>query len=224
RAASAAASAAAATTAMPGELEDLGGSASPSFVEEAPLPDEAELGRLRVEVEQRKAEMTKSMSAARAAAQRLADEAKAARDKGNTDEAAQLDRRSDAERARMHALLAELATLDTELAELERVRKAVADAPRTRPPPPRRPPTSPGLDDLGTDGWSAPAAAPRSSIDDALSALKRKAATSTPGAAHSTPPPSSSSSGSPRAAKTGTVEDELAALKRKMAAAPPKKK
>ncbi|HLL24435.1 MAG TPA: hypothetical protein VK427_20025, partial [Kofleriaceae bacterium] len=64
RAASAAASVVAATTAMPGDLEDLGGG-GPSIVEDVPLPDAADLARLRAEVERRRADMTKSMMAAR---------------------------------------------------------------------------------------------------------------------------------------------------------------
>lgn len=215
RAASAAAAAAAHVTAMPGELEDLGGGDEGVFAEEVAVPDAAELARLRAEVERRKSEMTRSMMAARDAATALAEQATAARARGAADEGAQLDRRADAERARMHALLGELATLETELAELERVRKTVAEAPR---PPPR----APGAGSGGSD--DAFRAARPASIDDALSDLKKRAGA---------PPPSSSSSqakpGSPPSAASGsrgasTVDDELAALKRKMASTPPKKK
>jgi hypothetical protein len=218
RAASAAAQAAAAVTAMPGELEDLGG--EPAFTEDVHVPDATEVSRLRAEVEQRKAEMTRSMMAARDAATSLAEQATAARARGALDEASQLDRRADAERARMHALLAELATLERELAELERVRRAAAEAPR---PPPRAATASSSSSSsgLGAEDFAPP---PRArSIDDALNDLKKRA-----GAAPSSPtgrgkpasaPPSSSSSSGPR-----DVDDELAALKRKMASAPPKKK
>ncbi len=147
RAASAAVNAAAATSAMPGELEDLGG-ATPDPV---PDLDAAEIARLRAEVQQRKAEMTRSMMASRDAATRLSDQAKGATARGATEEAAQLDRRADGERAKMHALLGELASLETELAELERVAKHVESIPRpppraerphasSDPPPPRRAP------------------------------------------------------------------------------------
>ncbi|MGN6104204.1 MAG: hypothetical protein ACTHU0_03800, partial [Kofleriaceae bacterium] len=207
RAASAAAQAAAATTAMPGDLEDLGG-APP---EEAPLPDAAELSRLRAEVEQRKTEMSRSMMAARDAASALSDQAKAARDRGAADEAAQLERRADAERARMHGLLGELATLET---ELERVRRAVADAPRP-PPRPRATAAGPSIDDF-------PRAARKPSIDDALDELKRRAGSSGP--APGAKPSSSSAPRSGPGRGATNVDDELAALKRKMAAAPPKKK
>ena len=209
RAASAAAQAAAATTAMPGDLEDLGGAPAADI----PLPDAAEIARLRAEVEQRKAEMTRSMMAARDSATALGKQATEARAAGRADEATQLDRRADAERARMHALLGELATLETELAELERVRKTIQDAPRGNPHAPAAESYQP-----------PPRARPTVSVDDALHELKKRAGTS--GAAGSTgparPPPASSASS--RTTKGSNVDDELAALKRKMASAPPKKK
>ena len=207
RAASAAASAAAATTAMPGELEDLG--AAPA---DAPAPpDAAEVARLRTEVQRRVVELTRSMATARDLAAKLADEAKAAAAPGTpeaADEAAQLDRRADAERAKMHALLAELATLDSELRELERASKAAAEAAKNAPPASSSSP--------GSARSSAGAAAP--SLDDALDALKRRAAerpASGPGA-----PPRAA----PKQPPSTTLDDDLAALKKKMASAAPKKK
>ncbi|HEY1818284.1 MAG TPA: hypothetical protein VGG74_38345 [Kofleriaceae bacterium] len=152
RAASAAAQAAAQTTAMPGELEDLGGASDP--VDTSNVPDKAELERLRGEVARRVAEMTKSMAAARDAATELADKAKGAAARGADDEAAQLERKADAERARMHSMLAELATLEAEMKELERAIEKIGDL----PPPP-----------------AAPKAPPRSSIDDQLDQMKRGA-------------------------------------------------
>ena len=206
RAASAAASAAVASSAMPGELEDLGGGPVETDI---PIPDAAELARLRAEVQQRKAEMTRSMMAARDAATQLGNEAKAAIARGATDEAAQLDRRADAERAKMHALLAELATLEAELAELERVRKTAADLPR-----------SSGATSSASSGAPPPRekAPPRPSVDDALNDLKRKAGTSSTTSA----PPKSTTSRAPKQAAT-TVDDELAALKKKMQNQPRKK-
>lgn len=194
RAANAATQAAAQVTAMPGDLEDLSGGAA-TFVEEAAVPDAAELARLRAEVERRKAEMTKSMMAARDAATKLTEQAKAT----TGDAAAQLERRADAERARMHALLGELATLESELAELERVRKTVGDL------PPRPPPRASASSSDSTDDYVRP---PAPSVDDALNDLKKK----TGGPAPST----SSSSSSSKKSKPSTVDDELAALKKKM--------
>jgi hypothetical protein len=202
-AANVAAQAAAAATAMPGELEDLGGGAAPT-----PVPDRAELERLRAEVARRVAEMTKSMTAARDAATDAADKAKGATARGAMDEASQLDRKADAERARMHALLAELATLDAELKSLERAIAQVAAAPHV---------TTPAGDEPGarTAGGGRPKP---TSIDDQLAQLKRSAG----GAAPSGKPSgaaSSKSRGSERSSKVDgdqSVDDELAALKKKM--------
>jgi hypothetical protein len=197
RAASAAASAAAQTAAMPGELEDLGGEPA----EPAPVPDAAELSRLRTEVQRRVVELTRSMATARDAAAKLGEDATAARGRGAEDEATQLERRADAERARMHSLLAELATLDAELKELERTSRAAAEAAKAAPPEASRPPRP------------APSASP---LDDQLDALKRRAAS-----APAEPPRASRPAGKKPAATT--LEDELAALKQKMATAPKKK-
>ena len=224
RAASAAANAVAASTAMPGELEDLGG--APAEVQVEDVLDPGELSRLRAEVSQRKLEMTKSMMASRDAATRLSEEAKAATARGAADEASQLDRRADAERAKMHSLLGELATLEAELAELERVARTVADAPRPRPA------GGATTDRPRAASEAPPRRAPPPSIDDALDDLKRRAGTAgAPGPAKPAGP--SAAQGAPSAAPGtpgkgarggGTVEDELAALKKKMASAPPKKK
>ena len=197
RAASAAASAAAQAAAMPGDLEDLGGEPA----EPATPPDAAELSRLRAEVQRRVVELTRSMAAARDTASKATADAAAARARNAEDEAAQLERRADTERARMHALLAELATLDAELKELERASRAAADASRHVPPEATRPPRP-------------PAGAP---LDDELDALKRRAASS-PAEPRPGPRP-----GGKKPAAT-TLDDELAALKQKMASAPPKKK
>jgi hypothetical protein len=144
--------------------------------------------------------MTKSMSAARDAATELADKAKGAAARGADDEATQLERKADAERARMHSLLAELATLEAEMKELERAIEKLGDL----PPPPRERPSAP------------PKSAPRVSIDDQLDQLKRGAG--------NVPPPKPSSA--PKKPAASTVDDELAALKKKMAqnASAPKKK
>ncbi len=213
RAASAAANAQAATTAMPGELEDLGG-APP---DPGPSIDAAEITRLQAEVQLRKTEMTRAMGAARDAATKLSDQAKGAAARGSADEATQLERRADSERAKMHQLLAELATLEQELAELERVARTIQDAPRT-------------TSSTSSTSWSdGPTERPRPrtpapSIDDALSDLKRRAAGGASGSAAPKQSAASSKSQSTRRPPPVTVEDELAALKKKMAGAPPKKK
>jgi hypothetical protein len=209
RAASAAAQAAAQTTAMPGDLEDLsGGTSAPDAVVD--LPDQAELERLRAEVARRVADMTKSMMASRDAATELGTKAKGAAARGAADEAAQLERKADAERAKMHALLGELATLESELKELERAIKNIGDVPRA----------SAGAKDAGR-GRAAP------SIDDQLAQMKR----SSGGGASAAPKPSGAKSSGTTGRQTRaepredkTVDDELAALKKKMSQSPPKKK
>lgn len=221
RTASAAAQAAAAATSMPGDLEDLGGASGPDPVD---IPDKAELERLRNEVAQRVGELTKSMTAARDAATRLADEARAAAAGGAVEEASQLERKADAERARMHALLAELATLESEIKELERAIKQVGDLPK--PPPASARPSS----DIprGRPSDDGPRGRP-ASIDDELARLKRNAGGAPPPRPPGTKPSGTASAPPPgppprSSKKHGNVDDELAALKKKMQQAPPKKK
>jgi hypothetical protein len=173
---------------MPGELEDLGGDGVPLSAAASGAPDAGELDRLRTEVRGRIAELTRSMMASRADADRHAKEGDTAR--------------ADAARARMHALLGELAKLESELKDLDRVK--AAPRPSAPPsagvandaPPPPRPPRSP-------------------SVDDALADLKRRSAAGG-GAA---PPPKPSSSASSSSRQTSAVDSELAALKQKMAQA-----
>lgn len=228
RAANKAAHAAASAQAMPGELEDLGGSDGGLDDLLDAVPDKAELDRLKVEVGRRVAEATKAMTAARDAGYRFAAEAKAAAARGQADEAVKLEKQGDTERARMHALLAELATLETELRELEKTQATL-----NRPPPPRASAGAGrgGMDDLDFDDLDGGASAPPprarpTSVEDALAEMKRRAgggAGPAPASAAS-PRPAASAGAAPRGKPVGTVEDELAALKRKMASAPPKKK
>ena len=218
--ATSAAQAAAAQTAMPGDLEDLGGGGGGFAEAVADLPDRAELERLRGEVAQRVAELTKSMAAARDAATELADKAKGAAARGATDEATQLERKADGERARMHALLAELATLEAELKDLERSIKSLGDLPKSAPGS-----SSSSSSARASASPPRPSAPPRSSIDDELERLKRQgggATASAPKSGGPRPPGKPSSSSSEKA--PGTVDDELAALKKKMSQQPPKKK
>jgi hypothetical protein len=227
RAASAAADAAAAVTAMPGELEDLGGGdgLGDAVPGAAAPPDAAEVARLREEVARRKRELSLAMMAARDAAAAAGEQASAARARGAEDEAAQLERRADAERARMHALLGELATLEAELAELDRVRRSAAEAPRA----------AAGRAAVG-DASAAPRGGGRrgaaggvagGTIEDALNDLKRRAGGGAAGGSRSGGAPAAAPGrrGAPGrdAGDPSTVEDDLAALKRKMASAPPKK-
>lgn len=126
----------------------------------------------------------------------------------------------------MHSLLSELATLETELAELERVYATLKDVPPAANNT-RAKPSSASMDDTMDfePGPSRQRAAPQPSIDDALDEMKRRAGKPGASTAQSTPKQSTSRSG-PQSAKkpAGGVDDELAALKKKMASAPPKKK
>ena len=223
--AAAAAHAAAAQTAMPGDLEDLGGGGGGFAEAVSDLPDKAELERLRAEVAQRMTELGKAMAGARDAANDAGAKAKGAAARGAADEATQLERKADAERARMHALLAELATLESELKDLERSIKDLGDVPRasasarasagSASPPPRS---------------SAP---PRSSIDDELARLKRQGGStsrsggSAPRSGGAAPKQGASRGNTGRTRSGGgdtTLEDELAALKKKMQGGGAKKK
>jgi hypothetical protein len=214
--AAAAAHAAAAQTAMPGELEDLGGGGGGFAEAVSDLPDKAELERLRAEVAQRMAELNKSMTAARDAATDAGDKAKGAAARGAADEARQLERKADSERARMHALLAELATLEAELKDLEATLKNLGDVPRASSSTSSRGAT-------GTAGGSPrPSAPPRSSIDDELEKLKRGGGGAAPKA--SAPKGNPGRTGGSGGTKPTTVDDELAALKKKMQNPPAPKK
>ncbi len=239
RAATSAAQAQARVVAAPGELEDLGGGgglggagAGADAVDDDGLGmDRDALARLHAETRARKADLERAMTQARASADGLSRLAESARGAGKLDEARQAERKADAERARMHGLLGELAQIETELIELGRAVEAAgsADARATAARAARSAAgASAATDDpFGGAGGGAPRrpAPGATSIEDQLAALKRQG-----GAAPGAPPrPSSSSSsgsspgGRSSATPAGTVDDELAALKRKMAQTPRKK-
>ncbi|HZJ65123.1 MAG TPA: hypothetical protein VFD36_16545, partial [Kofleriaceae bacterium] len=113
-------------------------------------------------------------------------------------------------RARMHALLAELATLDSELKELERASQAAAEAARTAP-------------SASASGARTSSNTNSNPLDDALSDLKRRAGSDGARSSPSSNPGPGPRAGARRPPATN-VDDDLAELKRKMAAAPPKKK
>ncbi|MBP9088008.1 MAG: hypothetical protein KBG15_17945 [Kofleriaceae bacterium] len=204
RAVHAVASSVAAATAVPGELEDLGsadGAAANHTANHADLPNVAQIERLRLEMQQRLNELSAAMMQARSAADRAVVTEADARKRDDSTGASAAERLGVAERARMHALLAEMATVEREIAQLADAAKTAA---RTSP-----------LESAAAASRSATAAGPRSRLDAELSALKAR--TVGPGA-RSTPA---------RAARpVATVDDELDALKRKMAAGagPGKKK
>ncbi len=177
RAATTAAQAAARVVAAPGELEDLGGGASaPAAGPDVATPDPAELARLQAETRARKVDLEKAMAQARSSAVGLGRLAASAHGAGKVDEAREAERKADAERARMHGLLGELAQLETELLELGRAVEAASTvAARAAAARAARPAAAPDpLDDLDAPAPRRPAGPPRASIDDQLAQLKRQ--------------------------------------------------
>lgn len=215
RAASAAAGAATRATAMPGDLEDLsGGGATGSGVEDLGGFD-VNVGELIAEGKKRLAELTKAMMAAQKAGDAASAEATAQKARG--EDASAAERRGDAERARMHSLLAEISTLQEELKELDRVAAAAPRASSSRG-------ASSSSSSSGSSGGGFGGGRAAPSVDDMLADLKNKASSGAgPGPRPASGASSSSSSGRPKP-KEDNLDDELAALKRKMAQTPPKKK
>lgn len=168
RTATTAATAAARTVAVPGALEDLGGTSTPP---PPPAPALADLEAIRAEATARKAELVRSVEAAR----RTADALIASGDSA----------RAERERAGMHTLLAELGKLDQELAALDaaavaaRAAGATAGAAADIPVPPPRPrPAAPPRDPLADlkARTAASSRATSASVDDELAALKARMA------------------------------------------------
>ncbi|GAB4534130.1 MAG: hypothetical protein Tsb0020_49820 [Haliangiales bacterium] len=205
-AAASAAEAAAQYSAAAGGLEDLSGDSGPA----PEPPGEAEIAELRAEVRARLAQVSKTVKEAREAADRWSKRHALARRRGDDIAAREAERQADAERARMHASLAEMSQLQGELDRLgEASSSARADRSRARP---RSSSSGSGSDRAG--GSAQPraraSAGGSSSVDDLLEQMKRSSSASGGDA----------SSGGRRRSSAGpnTVDDELAALKRKMAA------
>jgi len=202
RTATAAASAAARVAAMPGELEDLGG--APVAPEAPPVAD---LEALRREAVNRKQQLLREVDAARRAAEAADKIHSQARRDGH--DPREHEQRAAGERAAMHKLLAELAALDAELAELDRA-TAAARAAGVRARPTASATAAPSSSSASAASSSVPpvggasSAAPPRPAADPLAELKSRTAAS-----------SQKSSAS--------LEDELAALKRKMADTPKKR-
>ena len=177
-----AAAAAARVGATPGELEDLGGAPAPAPDAPAP-PSKEEIARLRAEVKLRLDQLNRSMLGARTGASEAEQQASHARGRGDEATAREHDRKAEAERAHMHALLGEMAQLERELAQLEEAATAAAGVhvpPRPDPgptasPPPRGDPPRDPLADLKKQARRDKKAEQRT-VDDELAALKRKMA------------------------------------------------
>jgi len=229
-AAARAAATAARSTAAAGDLEDLGGGADRSGVEdlggpgaaassEPEPPDPVEIARLRRELEARAARAQRTITDAQQSAARWDRKAEEGRALGSEATAREGERNAELERARMHAALAEMAEVSVQREALERAARA---APRRRPatPGPRLPGPGAGRGPERPPASARPGA--DRSVDDLLQDLKRGQA----GQRSAPPPPprSGGPSGGASAGGTGTVDDELEALKRKMSGPAQKKR
>ncbi|MBK7537360.1 MAG: hypothetical protein IPI49_18725 [Myxococcales bacterium] len=206
RAMNTAAASATRAAAMPGELEDLSGAPGAEFASASSAASpiaSVDVDALLAEGKLRLAELTKAMMAAQRAADAAAAEAVAQRARGEADPAAVSERRSSAERARMHSLLGEMSTLQGELTELGRV---AAAAPRSAGRS-----ANPSRGAASTAGGAAGRTA--GSVEDLLADLKSKAASGGGPAPRSGPDAARASARPP----ADNLDDELAALKQKMA-------
>ncbi len=196
-AAAQAAASAARATAPAGELEDLGGGASRAPRAAQEIPDLGDFIRLRAELDTRMKQVSRTMFAAREAAEKWDHRRLTADKKGDAELSRQAQERAAAERERMHAALRDMSEIQAELKQLEQAelnaKAAAASAPKVDPdwqptPPPRRGP----------------------SIDDELERMKQGGGTSK---ARGKAP---SSKRRKRKKKSG-VDAELEALKKRMA-------
>ncbi len=181
RDATAAASSAVKQAAAAGDLEDLGGPAAATTAS-ASVPAEDDIAALARDAAARKAQLVREAGGAR----RAADEAERAAGVDPVNGAAHR-KRAETERATMHRLLGELATLERELADLDAATRAAraagvksaapgAPPPPSTPRPPPRPSAQPQEDPLARLRQQAAAASRQSSasVDDELAALKKK--------------------------------------------------
>lgn len=196
-----AAESAARSTAAAGGLEDLSGGddARPSATN---APDSEELARLKAEVSARLNQISKTVSESHKAADRWTNRAVLARKKGQTELVRKAEQSADAERARMHASLAEMAQLQSEISRLER-------AAQHAPPPRRTPDPQPEYGDSAASRTRSSSS--YSSIDDELSGLKQKY-----GAGNASIDSELGNMKRKRKKQSASLDDELAALKRKM--------
>ena len=215
-AATSAASAAERQTAAAGDLEDLGWGDAGDDDDEGPAaaaapPDRAEIERLRRDVEARIARVQRSLADAQQSAARWQKKAEEGRKSGSDAAAREGERNADLERARMHAVLAELAELTSEKEALE---KAAASAPPPRAasdPAAARPPRSgQARPPRAADG------AGERSVDDLLREMKRQGGGTGSGTGSASGSGSGASTAGRASRSSSTVDDELEALKRKM--------
>ncbi len=191
-----------------GALEDLGGGPARSTTTPK-RPDAARLRRLKVEIQERKGQVSRTITdAQKQTAVWEAQRSKAER-LGNVGMAKKAERNADLERARMHTALAEMAGLEAEETSLENAAQAAAVAPEPEIPP--------ATDSFrqGT-GTSTRSSSKRPSVAEELDRLRREAQGAPAGKAKNS---TKKKQRRTKAAKKkgSAVDDELAALKRKMA-------
>lgn len=217
-AAAAAAESASQASAPASGLEDLSGGDFFSDLDAA-IPDDEDVTALRAEVSQRLRQTTKTVNESRESASRWTKRAEALRAKNDLEGARKAERARDADNARMHAALAEMAQLQAELERLEKssakaqARAGATDrsssrssrsADSSRRPPSRRSSRSSSSNRPGStgSGWSRGSASSSAggssrysgkSLDDMVDDMRDK-----------------------NARQHATIDDELAALKRKM--------
>ncbi|MCP4444800.1 MAG: hypothetical protein GY811_05570 [Myxococcales bacterium] len=199
-----------------GALEDLGGgdaSGSAGRAEAAPKrPDAARLRRLRLEIEERKAQVARTIGDAQKETASWDQERSKAESLGNAGLAKKAERNGDLERARMHNALAEMAGLQAEEASLDGAARAAAAV------PPSAQPASPARNRKGSGTSANRKASARPSVAEELDRLRRQAEKS-PAKKKTASAKRKTAKKKPKkkSKKGAAVDDELAALKRKMA-------
>ena len=211
-AAAAAAEAASHVSAAAGGLEDLSGGMGDLFSEvEEQAPDSGEIAALRAEVRTRLQQASKTVAEAREAAARWQKRVEATREKGDKALTRKAERAYEAENARMHAALAEMAQLQS---ELDRLEKADQKARSSRSGSSRSSGRSSGGRSSG-----------RSSSGSSKRTSGKKKSSSRSGRASGSSRSSSSGKSlddmlqemrNSKAQEQATIDDELAELKRKM--------
>lgn len=198
----------AASSAKPaGALEDLGsGGPAPD------VPEPAKIRRLQKEVNERKTQVSRTITDAQKQAAKWAAKRAHADKLGNAEMAKTAERNADMERARMHNALSEMASLEAEEQGLKKAADAAARAPkRAAPPRPSAKATSTKKPRSARGGTSVHS---RPSVDEELDRMRREAGGADAPKTRSQTKKKSSSRKSRK--KASGVDDELEALKRKM--------
>ncbi len=194
----------------PGELEDLSGGAAMPDIEPVGVD---EISDLRQEIRARMTQVQRVVADTQSQAGRLDAKATKAKARGDEEVANEARKAADAERARMHRSLAELAELTRELETLgkaeasarpARTASSTAGATSTRPRP------------RSQRGGGTSTRAPRQNVDELLSELKRDAGAEPGKSKPRSAAPRGAKKRKRRGEKGSSVDDELAALKRKM--------